>query len=460
MFAGDSHMAQFSPFRGILYNPQRVGDLADVVTPPYDVITDAERLVYHNRHSHNIIRLILGNVAETDTIHEGWHIRASRYFRTWLSEGILLRDTRPSLYLTALDFGSDAGMISRYGVIGLTALEPFEKGIILPHEKTFSKVRSERLSLMKTCHTNFSPIFALYSDDHTGILDTLKAECADQSPDVDFTDRQGQRHRLWRVTDPRVHGFVSNAMQAKRIFIADGHHRYETALNYRQWMMEQLPGIPRDHPANYVMMYLSSMDDPGLIIRPAHRMMNGVNPTALCSFVEESRPFFDITSFPAHGNPTGGALSAFLETLRSSADSHGIGVCIRGRSDYLLLRLRPGVMGRRYGNTVPGTLQDLDVMVLTRLILMDILGFDQERLDNEKLIRYSSREEEALDAVRAGRSDIAFILNPTRIEQVRRIAEAGLIMPRKATYFYPKVITGLVMNVLSHAVRFDPSAAT
>ena len=441
-------MAEIVPFKGILYNTKKIDNMADVVTPPYDVISDQESLDYHNRHPHNIIRLILGNVPETDVHQDHWHKHASNTFDTWLSEDILIQDKQPALYLTALSFGSGIESVTRYGLIGLVRLEPFEKSIVLPHEQTFSKVRSERLSLMKACHANLSPIFSLYSD-HNDILETLKSAATVNDPDLDFWDDADQHHRLWRILDAELHKWVSEEMRDKRIFIADGHHRYETALNYQKWLMADEPELPLEHPADYVMMYLSSMEDPGLTILPAHRIIKGVDDRSLASFKERCRPYFRITTFSGRENERGETLSDFMSTLRSHSADNVIGVYRKDNPDFLLLTLKPNVMADKFENALSDALLDLDVVVLTRLIFMEILGFDQKRLDNEKLTHYSSHEDQAIEAVQSGGYDITFLLNPTRIEQVRRVAEQGLIMPRKATYFYPKVITGTVINALT-----------
>jgi uncharacterized protein (DUF1015 family) len=347
-----------------------------------------------------------------------------------------------------MEFLFEGDRVTRYGLIALIRLEPFEKGIVLPHEKTFSKVKSERLELMKACHANFSPIFSLFSDEENRIYNKLKNTVCDKSADIVFTDKTGQTHKLWRVTDNSVHQYISNTLKDKKIFIADGHHRYETALNYRNWLSTRTPDFNGKHPANYVMMYLCSMEDPGLIILPAHRLLNEVPIEKRESLIDKTKDYFDIITLPYNERHHKENLSQFTSILKSNASKHCIGVCIKNRPELYLLILKPGVMEDMYGDELPEVLRNIDVTVLTRLIFMELLDFDQARLDNEQLIAYSSIAEEAIDAVFAGKHDMAFILNPTRIQQVRDIASSGLIMPRKATYFFPKVITGQVMNSL------------
>ena len=441
-------MAEIIPFRGIFYNTDKINNLAEIITPPFDVITEQERHDYYDRHPHNIIRLILGKTHKTDTPDNNCHTRASAFYESWLSRHILIQDNSPALYLTSVEFSLGKTLTTRYGLIALVRLEPFEKGIVLPHEKTFSGVRSERLQLMKACHANFSPIFSLYSDNNN-ILDSLKDSVSNKPAEIDFTDYADQRHRMWRITDRRLHQFISGAMQKGKVYIADGHHRYETSLSYRDWVSQNNSDFSSGHPANYVMMYLSSMEDPGLTILPAHRILKGIEDSAISYFLKQTEEYFNIETIPFHGNGFKTSLARLTRSLKLNASKNAIGVFKKDSRKFYLLTLKPNIMKQKFGNELQASMQNLDVIVLTRIIFMEILGFDQHRLDDEKLITYSSREEPAIDAVISGDCDITFLLNPTKIEQVRRIAEEGLIMPRKATYFYPKVITGLVLNRLA-----------
>ena len=441
-------MAEIIPFRGTLYNTNKINNLADVVAPPFDVISEKEQNEFHETHPQNIIRLTLGKTTENDTRTNNRYTRSADCFNNWLSEDIIEMDKEPAFYLTSMEFFFENKWVTRYGLIALIRLEPFEKGIVLPHEKTFSNIKSERLELMKACHANFSPIFSLYSDDENSILDRLKDITLERTPDHVFTDNIGQKHRLWRIPDGSFHRHVSEVLENKVIFIADGHHRYETALNYRNWRSAGNPDLNGGYPTNYVMMYLCSMEDPGLVILPAHRMLNQIPAEARASFVDNAKDYFDIITIPYKDGHHKEGVTQFISILQSNTSKNCIGVFMKDCPELNLLTLKPGIMEKMFGDELPEVIRNIDVTVLTRLIFMEILGFDQARLDNEKLIAYSSVAEEAIDAVAAGRHDMAFILNPTKIEQVRDIAEAGLIMPRKATYFFPKVITGQVMNRL------------
>ncbi|MDD2390276.1 MAG: DUF1015 domain-containing protein [Desulfobacterales bacterium] len=440
-------MATILPFRGVRYNPDKIKNMANVVSPPYDVISEQEQQCLYDRHPNNIIRLILGRTSDADIDTNNRHTRSASDFNTWLRQGILIKDPSPVFYLTAMDFETGDMSATRFGLIALVKLEPFDSGIILPHEKTFSRVKSERLELIKACNANFSQVFSLYSDQNQ-ILSTMKSSVCTSPAVVDLTDESYHRHRLWKITDPDAQQFISEAMNDKSLFIADGHHRYETALNYRNWLSETNPDFNENHPANYVMMYLSSMEDSGLVILPTHRMLKQIPDSALTLFIQKAAEYFEIKSIPINRENIKKTRENLISQLRSDSLAPTLGVCIKNQPEYHLMTLKPNIMQKLFANELPPSLMSLDVTVLTRLVFMKILNFDQNGLDNERLFSYSSSHNEAIDEVLSGHCDMSFILNPTRISQVRQIAEERLTMPRKSTYFYPKALTGLVINHL------------
>jgi uncharacterized protein (DUF1015 family) len=437
-------MATVLPFNGIRYNPEKVPDGATVTTPPYDVISPDEQASFYARHPNNVIRLILGHPNAGDSDKDNPHTRSAAFFRRWLDEDVLRQDAAPSLYLKAITYPFGSETITRFGLIARVKLEPFEKRIILPHEKTFSKVRSERLALMKATHCNYCPIFSLYPDDGN-ILKGLETSVDKSAPCADFIDEKRHRHQLWQITDPAVHARVTASMQDKRLFIADGHHRYETALNFKQYLADTDPSFDDRHPANYVMMYLCSMSDPGLIILPAHRLLKSVSGADISAALAMAGDYFEITTYFFDANHRSAVEKEFLDALAEGSDRHTIGIYARSAPVFRLLTLKPGVMDDLFGEELDPALRQLDVSVLTRLLFMKILGFDQARLDDASLIGYASQADQAIAAIDTGAFDVAFILNATKIEQVQEVAQQGLIMPRKSTYFFPKVRSGLVM---------------
>jgi uncharacterized protein (DUF1015 family) len=439
-------MAEFKPFKGVLYNSKEINDLAEVIAPPYDVISSSYQNDLHQRHPNNVIRLILGKREPVDAKMDDLHQRSADYFKQWLADEILLRDPSEAFYLTNAEFSVENRRVTRYGIIGLVRLEPFDKGIVLPHECTFSKVKSERLSLLKRSRANFCSIFGLYSDSN-GLLGQIEATAGSRTPDIDLTDDQQIRHKLWRLTDGPIVNQIQTALASKRVYIADGHHRYETALNYRQWLKETDPHFDEHHPANYVMMSLSSLEDPGMVIFPAHRLVKDVSQEAMASLIPSLRDFFTVESI-SMSQGVDAAIAKADAALAANKHRNAFMVYMKEDRAIHVMVLKEGVMLERYGSELAQPLLDLDVTVLARLIMTDLLGFDKARLDDATKISYRTSSPEAVGAVMEGKADIAFILNPTRIEQVQRVAEQGLIMPRKSTYFYPKIISGQVMNAL------------
>ncbi|MDY6838508.1 MAG: DUF1015 domain-containing protein [Thermodesulfobacteriota bacterium] len=440
-------MATISPFQGIVYNQERIQDLKDVVTPPYDVISERERQEYFDRHPQNVVRLILSQDEPDDTEENDRYTRAARHFHTWLEQGILKQDSEPALYLTKMDFKSEGVLRTRLGFIALVELEDFG-GAILPHEKTFSATRADRLRLIQTCKANFSPVFSLFSDPDEEIMGLLRSTAEEMEPDADFTEVIGYRHRLWRVTDPKIHQGVSEKLAQKPLYIADGHHRYETALIYRRQMESQKGGPDARAPYNSVMMYLTSMQDPGLIMRSVHRMLCQVSRNAMDRFAEKAGAFFDVEAMDVGAHGQVGAPGPFLAKIRKGAGRGVMGAVVRGHRAGYVLRPKTGIMDQLHNGDIPGPLRKLDVTIATKLLLEKVLGFEEAALDDERRILYTSRIQKAFNAIHNGTCDVALILNPTRLSDVEETSQAGLIMPRKSTYFFPKVLSGLVMNKL------------
>ncbi len=439
-------MARIIPFQGILYNQDKIDTIADVVAPPYDVISEEKQVELHERHDNNVIKLILGVDKDGDTKENNRHTRAAEFFNKWISDDVLVKDVAPALYLTSLDFLSYGETVTRYGLITQVGIEPFENGVILPHEQTFSAVKSERLELLKICKANFSQIFSIYSD-QDDILKTLIKAVSGVTPDIDLVDDADERHKLWRIADMAVLDIVQKKMADQKLFIADGHHRYETAMNYRKYLKDTEPGFSDAHPANNIMMYLCSMEDPGLVIYPTHRLLNSADPKALAAFLENAAAYFDINELGFEKSYEE-ALEAFRKDLADDSDGIKIGVAIKEKSALYVLKIKAEVMASKL-DSIPEALRNLDVTVLTNLIFIELLGLTQDALDKEKLITYSESDAHAIEAALQGDTDISFVINATKIKQVQDIAESDQTMPRKTTYFYPKALTGLVFNKLT-----------
>jgi uncharacterized protein (DUF1015 family) len=439
-------MAEIAPFRGLRYDPLRVGSLAEVVTPPYDVIGPTQRDDLYLRHEQNIIRLILGKERPGDNGHESSATRAGRLFRRWWAQGVLVRDERPAVYLYEIDYpGSQGqGRITRKGFISLVRLSRYGQGPVRPHERTFSATKEKRLKLIQEAKANFSQIFTLY-DDPAGEVASALEEAPQTGEAFKFTTDDGVGHCLRAVTDPKALARVAKLMAPKNLYIADGHHRYETCLAYQDLMRRTFPQAPDQAAFNYTTIYASALQDKGVRILPAHRLVKNPPDLEGSGFMDRLGGLFDIQEFPLSDGPRA-ARQAFKTALAGDGKGESrIGLVRAGEEKLRVLSLKNGAMAE---TGLAPCLQDLDVMVLNNLIYGRCLGLSMEELDDERRFLYDPKLDSALDRTLEGEVELAFVLNPTRLDQLRAVCEAGLIMPSKSTYFHPKVHTGLVINPL------------
>lgn len=435
-------MAEIRPFRALRFTPA-AGPMEELVCPPYDIISESQRQAYLARNPHNIIRLELPRDG-ADPYQE-----AGATLRRWIAEGILRQDDRPALYVYEIEFSVDGpsdisgmhgGRRSVMGLIGLVKLEEFEKGIILPHEETLSKAKTDRFNLMKATNCNFSDIYALYMDDggEEEALDILSLVSRGR-PVTELTDEAGLVHRLWAIDDESIIAKIQAHLADTKLYIADGHHRYETALNYRNYLREQ--GVPEGTAADYVMMMLVEMSHPGLVVFPTHRMVRGLSSFDAEAVLSACEPYFDLLR--------GADVSSMDEALEHAYrdGKHAFGFYTGGDTFTLLTLRDPAVMDTLLPQLSPAS-RALDVTILHTLVLERLMGIDKENMANQTNLTYTRDLSEALDGVRRGGFQCSFILNPTRVSEIRDVASAGEKMPQKSTYFYPKLITGLTMNKL------------
>ena len=440
-------MAIIAPFRGLTYDFSVIQDFSTVVAPPYDVISEDEQEAYYQSDPYNVIRLILGKKKIGDSDWDNRYTRAADYLKRWESSGILLRVDQPCIYLTSLTYdpGNGDEKRTRWGIIALVRIEEEDSGVILPHEKTFSAHRDDRLKLMRACGAQLSQIFGLYEDPDNILLNACK-KTVDFSPHVEFEFTDGTKHQMWILQGPSLFKKMADAMLEKRIFIADGHHRYETARNFRNIMRARYGFRPANRAYEYVMMYLSNMDDEGLTILPSHRLIKSAPDFQIQSFFKKIERWFDITRFPFSSPDLSQQCSALKQKLKESGRSSTVMAFYWPNADECyIFSLKPGSRGAM-GDDLHPSLKKLDVLVLSRFILQKGLGFNREDLDNEEIFHYESSMKKAVSLVQSGAYQMTFLINPTKIGHVKEIADNSLVMPRKSTYFYPKVLTGLVFN--------------
>lgn len=448
-------MARIVPFRGLRYRLDRVNDPATVMAPPYDVISPALQESLYQRNPHNVVRLILGRTAPADTATDNRYTRAASDFSVWQQDGVLQRDAAPSLYLYDQIYAlEDGSSVTRQGFIALTRIEDFSSGVVKPHEKTLAGPKADRLLLTRACQANFSPIFSLYAD--PGCTLESHSRCyKDQTPAVDVADDDGVRHRLWCVDEPAFIAQAQALLDRKPLFIADGHHRYETALNYRNEQREQHPGFTGQEPFNFVLMYFSNMEDQGMTIFPTHRVLFGLAAFDAERLLRELAEFFTIEVQALNPENPAQLAAARQRLAELGAIGRTIG-CYAGGERFCYLTLKDeAVMDRCFDPGAPRALRTLDVSILHRLILEGQLGLSTQAQEQQTNLRYVKGFEEPFALVRRGEGQVAFLMNATRIGEVRDVANAGEKMPQKSTYFYPKLLTGLVINRMFDGENFS-----
>ena len=422
-------MADIRPFRGLRYNPDKV-NIRTVVAPPYDVISPGYQEELYHLNPYNVVRLILGR--EQDRYKE-----ASTCFTTWQQEGILKRDLRRALYVISQSFNHPGGATrQRYGFVAACRLEEFSSGVILPHEHTLSKPKEDRFRLMRATNANFSQVFGLYADPERTIdrilNDTMNAQPLQE---VMF---EKVINRMWVVEDQAAIETIARAMKPKSILIADGHHRYETALTYRDMMRLKTPGYFGEEPFDFVMMFLSSMDEEGLVILPTHRIVHSLPSFDAADLQMRLAKDFTITTVGSAGE-----LSRTLE----AHTRHAFGVVTTG-SQYVIALKSEHLLASLTDPAVPLEVKEIDVTLLHSHVIGGLLGISPRAQELKQNLDYVKDLEEAFLAVRKQKAQVAFILNPTKMEQLKNVVRAGHTMPQKSTYFYPKLLSGLVMNVL------------
>ena len=422
-------MAEIKPFRALRFCTEKAGAIESLTCPPYDIISPAQRTQYLETNPYNIVRLEL-------PVGEQPYEEAGKTLQMWEEEGILRRDTDPALYIYEETFTAYGQKKSFKGFICLVKAEDFSKGVVLPHENTLSKAKEDRFSLMKATGCNFSQIYSLYMDEEHTTLARINRLSAGK-PNVEMDDGEVV-HRLWIVNDPVAIAAICEDFKDRKLYIADGHHRYETALNFRNYCHENgLCGEGGD--CDYVMMMLVDMQHEGLVVFPTHRLVHDLPQFDKATLLESCRADFEIYEMKQLSE-----LPASLDALFRQGKTAFAFYC--GGESWTLLVLRDrSVMDRILSEECPAV-RTLDVSVLHSLILERAFGIDKENMANQKNLSYTRSFDEAITAVRNGTAQGAFFLNPTRISEIRDVAAAGGKMPQKSTYFYPKLITGLVMN--------------
>jgi len=419
-------MAEVIPFNGVFYNPGKV-DVGQTMAPPYDIVTPEFKEVLYKKSPYNIIRIDFGKDEDGDNEDKNRYTRASRFLSDWLCEGVLMNDPDPSFYCYEISYELDGNARTTRGFLGAVRIEELGSGKIHPHEMTYSKPKSDRLNILRYCHANTSPIFSLYSSRErhsSSILDTVVMD----KPFIETRDGDGFTHRLWRIHDRNSVAVIGRELSDKDIFIADGHHRYETALKFKKEMQEKGLIKTGKEPYNYALMFLVNIEDDGLTLLPTHRIVeidSDINPKNVL------RKYFDIQKIKSDGLSEKQARRELFRIMQKSA--HSFGMFLTNSNTYYALLFN----GSTTGLDMPDCLKNLDVTLLHKLIFEKILKIEH--------YEYEMDPDAAVERARKGSFEAVFFLNPTKLTDVREVALAGERMPPKSTYFYPKLLTGMVI---------------
>jgi len=437
-------MADIRPFRALRYNLQRVSP-AQVVTQPYDKITPAMQDRYYAANPHNLVRIILGRREAGDNTPEDVYARAATFGREWRAEGVLQQDAAPSVYAYSQSFTTSSGMkFERNGFIALGRVEDYSAKVVFRHEQTLAKPKADRLALLRATRVHYEQLFLLYED--SGQIDSLLAQGRGVAPTIEVEDEYGVVHRVWQISDAGAVESVRREMREKKLVIADGHHRYETALNFRN-ECRVASGKPDDQAAyEYVMMTFVNMNDPGLLVLPTHRVVHSLDSFLVDDFRDASGELFEVEEVDP-------ALDAARATTLLKERGQGRTALLAVTANRAFVLHSPKAAAAKYLEGLSQRQRLLDVVQLHKCLLEGVLKLSEESIRNQQNLSYVREAGEALAAVRAetgakGRANIAFLMNPCPVQKVRDIAFAGEVMPQKSTDFYPKLLSGLAAYAL------------
>ena len=434
-------MATIRPFRAFRYDTRRAAAV-DVITQPYDKITPAMQERYYAANPYNLVRVVLGHREAADNAAANVYTRAAGFFRDWRAAGILHQDEKPSIYVYSQRFTAPGTNVEheRRGFIALGRIEDYSAGIVHRHEQTLAKPKADRLDLLRATRAHFEQIFMLYED--SGSIDSTLQSASPAQTAIELVDEYGVLNRVWQVSDPEALRSVSQAMRDKKLVIADGHHRYETALTYRDEQRVSAPS-KNEIPTDFMVMTLVNMNSPGLVVLPTHRVVHSLPDFNVETFRRAAEKYFNVEEVdPSIDAARAGAI------LRQAGRIEPALVAVAGSRAFLVHKLKPAAGPLLLNLSLRQ--QFLDVSQLHKVILENVLGLSEESIRDQQNISYIRDAAEAMGMARSPDhpANITFLMNPCRVAQVRDMAYAGEVMPQKSTDFYPKLLSGLTIYAL------------
>lgn len=429
---------EVKPIDAIVYNQEKV-NMENVIAPPYDVISEKYRDELEARSEYNFVKLILANNSTDLSDSNNRYNEALKNYKKWLDEGVLVKTDKPCILYLVQNYEKNGKKISRKGFIARNKIEDFSTKNVLPHEYTMGGPKEDRLNLTKKCKANFSQVFLVYSDPEKQIENAIDYT---QKPFIDVTDDLGVQNIVYKIDDEKTISLIEKVLSDKTCLIADGHHRYETAMNYRNFVNSP----DNNDNTKYVMSYFTNLED-DLLIFPTHRILTRwIEPYVL---LEKIKKYYDIEEFIFNGKNKAEMKSKLLaEIEKSSKEKISMGLYMKNVNKFYLLKLRENVDDILKEYDVPEVLKTLDLIVLHKVIISKELGYTQEEQMAQDGILYIKQEAEAFEMIDLGKAEASFIMSYPKIQDIKRISEAGERMPQKSTYFYPKLLSGIVINPL------------
>ncbi|MCU0640852.1 MAG: DUF1015 domain-containing protein [Candidatus Margulisbacteria bacterium] len=445
-------MVRVFPFRGIIYNKKKLRQLSQVMSPPYDVISPAEQEELYEQNNFNFIRLILGKEFAGDNEYNNRYVRAAAFLDGWLRHKIFLQDDKPAFYAYEQKFTCLGKKYSRLGFFGVIRLEDMGRGKVYPHEETYPKAKLDRLQLMRATNANLDSVFAFYSDKKDKLSKLLK-QFTKKAPTLEAKDRDGGVNRLWRIDKKPALVRIMQEMKDKAVFIADGHHRYEAAIRYKNELKARNTKFTEDESYNHALMYFTPVEGKGLVVLPIHRTVSNLEYYDPIRFEDDLRQVFNVTPYLATKKTADGVRKKLLKEMTKVADKHAFGLYLGNHRFYLLTLKDEALVEEMVAEEKPAAWKKLDVTILHYAVFDRLLNIAHETEDK---VTYFKRDDDAIKAVDDGRATMAILMNPTRIEEIIAVAGELEKMPHKSTYFYPKLLSGLVINRFEHGDKVKP----
>ena len=430
-------MVEVSPFKGIIYNNKKIEKLDNVMSPPYDIISEEMQDELYKKHPNNFVRLILGKIDPNDNDNENRYTRAKKLFEQWNKEQILIQDDKPCIYPYKIEYKIKNEIKTMNGLFLLLKIDPTYE-YIRAHERTLSKPKEDRLNLMRACYANLEPIQLLYIDENDILRKKLDEVLS--KPLIEVTGYDGFKHKLWKIDNEKIISFIQNQLKKEILFIADGHHRYQTSINYAKEIKEKTKNLDENAPFNYIMVILANIFDEGLSILPTHRLIKK-SDIDFTKFLSDLKSYFNMEKKEISTKNINDICKKIKLDLKTKNEHKFV---MFSKNKYYILTLKDEKIMDKFAQDHSMTWRALDVSILHKIILENLLEINQENLEDH--VRYTRVDEEAVKFVNEGKFNLSFLMNPTKIQELKSIADAGEHMPQKSTYFLPKMLSGLVMN--------------